>query len=122
MRGQRPAAGAARMSPQPATRLLGRGDTVMRHRPLSDGRGSSRRRLLAVSVLALFAVPAGAAEPPAPAPAFLKEHCTTCHNAEEKRGRLDLARLAFDAKDPANLAVWVKVHDRVKAGEMPPKS
>ena len=95
----------------------------MRHRSLGDGRGSSRPRLLALAVLALFAAgPAGAADPAAPDPAFVRDHCTYCHNAEDKRGRLDLAHLPFEQKDPANLAVWVKVHDRVKAGEMPPKS
>ncbi len=94
----------------------------MRHRSLADGRAASRLQLVGFAVLALVAArPAGAAEPPAPDPAFLRDHCTSCHNAEEKRGRLDLARLAFDPKDAANLAVWVKVHDRVKAGEMPPK-
>ncbi len=38
------------------------------------------------------------------------------------KGRLDLGRLAFAPNDSANLAVWIKVHDRVKAGEMPPAS
>jgi hypothetical protein len=40
----------------------------------------------------------------------------------DKKGRLDLTRLAFDPKDSANLAVWVKLHDRVRAGEMPPRT
>jgi hypothetical protein len=70
----------------------------------------------------LAARPAGAAEPIAPDNAFVGDHCTSCHNAEDKKGRLDLTTLTFDPKDAANLAVWVKVHDRVAAGEMPPKS
>ena len=65
--------------------------------------------------------PAGAAEPTAPDEAFVGDHCTSCHNDVSKKGRLDLTSLAFDPKDPANLAVWIKVHDRVKAGEMPPQ-
>ena len=40
----------------------------------------------------------------------------------DKKGRLDLTNLVFEPKDSTNLAAWVKVHDRVKAGEMPPKS
>src|SRR5204863_4958087 len=44
-----------------------------------------------------------------------------CHNEADKKGRLDLTSLAFDPADPANLAVWVRVHDRVTAGEMPPR-
>jgi mono/diheme cytochrome c family protein len=53
---------------------------------------------------------------------FLGDHCAGCHNTEQKKGRLDLTSLVFDPKDPANLAVWVRVHDRVTAGEMPPRS
>jgi hypothetical protein len=72
-----------------------------------------------VAAVALFtAPPAGAAEPDR---AFVGDHCTGCHNAEDKKGRLDLTALTIDANDPANLAVWVRVHDRVAAGEMPPR-
>ena len=92
----------------------------MHHRSLAEGRGTPRLRLLALVVLALFGGrPARAAEPDK---AFLSDHCTGCHDAESKKGRLDLTGLAFDPKDPANLAVWVRVHDRVAAGEMPPRS
>jgi len=76
------------------------------------------RMIAATAALALATAPAGAAEPDR---AFIGDHCTGCHNAENKKGRLDLTGLAFDANDPANLAVWVKVHDRVTAGEMPPR-
>ena len=69
-------------------------------------------------MLALIATrPADAAEPDK---AFVSEHCTSCHNDTDKKGRLDLTGLAFDPADAANLAVWVKVHDRARAGEMPP--
>jgi len=54
--------------------------------------------------------------------AFVEEYCTRCHNDVENKGRLDLTGLAFAPSDPANLAVWIKVHDRLKAGEMPPRS
>src|SRR4051812_38657202 len=70
----------------------------------------------------LLARPAGAAGPAAPDQAFVRDYCTSCHNAEDKKGRLDLTGLAFDPGDAANLAVWVKVHDRVQDGEMPPRS
>ena len=56
-----------------------------------------------------------------PDDAFVVDHCTSCHDGASKKGRLDLTALAFAPNDPANLAVWIKVHDRVKAGEMPPK-
>ncbi len=74
-------------------------------------------------VLTLFAVcPTEAAEPAAPDQDFVRDYCITCHNEASKKGRLDLTKLAFDSKDAANQAVWIKVHDRVKAGEMPPKN
>jgi hypothetical protein len=71
-------------------------------------------------LLALFADPTAAAA--APDRAFIGDHCANCHNETDKRGRLDLTGLAFAPNDPANLAVWVKVHDRVTAGEMPPRN
>ena len=90
----------------------------MRSRLFADRPGASGLRLLGLAVLALVAArPAGAA---GPGKAFLGDHCTSCHNETAKKGRLDLTRLAFDPNDAANLAVWVKVHDRVQAGEMPP--
>jgi hypothetical protein len=49
---------------------------------------------------------------------FLEAHCTRCHDADRKAGRLDLTALKFDPTDRA----WVRVHDRVAAGEMPPKA
>jgi Protein of unknown function (DUF1592)/Protein of unknown function (DUF1588)/Protein of unknown function (DUF1585)/Protein of unknown function (DUF1587)/Protein of unknown function (DUF1595)/Planctomycete cytochrome C len=95
----------------------------MNHRPLANGRSRARLWLLGLAVPVLFAArQAGAAEPTAPDMAFISDHCTDCHNAEDKKGRLDLTGLTFDPKDAANLAVWVKVHDRVAAGEMPPRS
>ncbi len=75
-------------------------------------------RLLILAVLAQLATgPVGAAEP-----SFVSDHCTSCHNETEKKGRLDLTSLTFDPNDSANLAVWIKVHDRVQTGEMPPRS
>ena len=43
-----------------------------------------------------------------------------CHDAEMKKGGLDLAALPTDGADAAALKKWVRVFDRVAAGEMPP--
>ncbi|MHB1559760.1 MAG: DUF1592 domain-containing protein [Isosphaeraceae bacterium] len=95
----------------------------MRPRSFAGGRSAFRLRVLGIAVfVGLAARSAGAAESAAPDRAFLEEHCTRCHNDVDNKGRLDLTGLAFAPGDPANLAVWVKVHDRVKAGEMPPRS
>jgi len=55
------------------------------------------------------------------AKAFLESNCADCHNADDKAGRLDLSSLKYDPQDQANFSTWVRIHDRVKAGEMPPK-
>ena len=91
-------------------------------------------RLLAVAVLLLpatFAVaaPVAGAMVPAPSRAFFEKHCLSCHDADTKEGGLDLTALAFDAAPDAargsdgthdSFHTWVRVHDRIAAGEMPP--
>jgi hypothetical protein len=70
------------------------------------------KRLL--SIVTLFAVAlATAAEPRA----FMEKHCFECHDAETKKGGLDLTTLRYDAAKPEK---WVQLHDAVAAGEMPP--
>jgi hypothetical protein len=51
---------------------------------------------------------------------FLDTHCMDCHDAEMKKGGLDLAAVSTDGTDAAALKKWVRVFDRVVAGEMPP--
>jgi mono/diheme cytochrome c family protein len=53
--------------------------------------------------------------------AFIEEHCADCHDGATKKAGMDLTALQYDPEDKANFAIWVKVHDRVKAGEMPPR-
>ena len=54
----------------------------------------------------------------APPSVFLEQHCYDCHDAETKKGDLDLTTLTFDAQ---HLDLLIKVHDAVERGEMPPK-
>lgn len=77
-------------------------------------------RTFVVLPLLVAAAAAAPAAPPAAARAFLEQHCTSCHDSVEKKGNLDLEALAFSPADPRNHAFWVKLHDRVVAGEMPP--
>ena len=63
----------------------------------------------------------GAAQAATPAARpFLDRHCMDCHDAEMKKGGLDLSALSTDGADAAALKKWVRVFDRVAAGEMPP--
>jgi hypothetical protein len=52
---------------------------------------------------------------------FLEKHCFECHDAEVKKGGLDLTALKYDFANSTNFSTWVLVHDRVSRGEMPPK-
>lgn len=52
-----------------------------------------------------------------PGETFLENHCFECHDADVKKGNLDLTSLAFDPLSPR----WVKIHDKVQSGDMPPK-
>jgi hypothetical protein len=53
--------------------------------------------------------------------AFLERHCMECHDRETRKGGLDLSALKREYGKPEVFATWVKVHDRVQSGEMPPK-
>lgn len=75
--------------------------------------------LAVVTLLAPLANGA-AAELLLPAREFLNRHCTECHDADTKKGGLDLTALKFGLADAKAGAKWVTVHDRVKDGEMPP--
>jgi hypothetical protein len=52
---------------------------------------------------------------------FIDRHCSSCHNDVDREGGLDLTSLQYTPSNPDNFAVWVKLHDRVQTGEMPPK-
>lgn len=53
--------------------------------------------------------------------AFTEKYCANCHNDIDVEAGLDLTTLAYVPGDRNNFLTWVKVHDRLQAGEMPPK-
>ena len=53
---------------------------------------------------------------------LIKQSCFDCHDKETAKGGLDLTALRFDLKDHATRDRWVRIHDRVEKGEMPPKA
>ncbi|OAI56531.1 hypothetical protein AYO49_04105 [Verrucomicrobiaceae bacterium SCGC AG-212-N21] len=77
-----------------------------------------KRQIFAVAATVALGLPAPAALP-AVQP-FLDKHCMECHDAEMKKGGLDLAALSTKAEDAAAQKAWVRIFDRVTAGEMPP--
>jgi hypothetical protein len=52
--------------------------------------------------------------------AFIKSHCVTCHDKDTHEGNLDLTSLEFNLANAENFARWLKIHDRIESGEMPP--
>ncbi len=52
---------------------------------------------------------------------MLQARCYACHDQQTAEGKLDLKALPKDLDNAATFAMWVKVHDRVRDGEMPPK-
>src|SRR6266404_4729718 len=81
----------------------------------------SMKRLGWLCLVCATATSMRAAEGPSAVHDFLERHCVECHDSETKKGGLDLTALKFDVDDVKNFAEWVKVHDRVREGEMPPK-
>ncbi|MSU64895.1 MAG: DUF1592 domain-containing protein [Opitutus sp.] len=78
-------------------------------------------RLSGLLFVAAPALPAATNFGDADVAAFTDRYCSSCHNDVDKEGGLDLTSLAYTPSDAANFSTWVKVHDRVGSGEMPPK-
>lgn len=53
--------------------------------------------------------------------AFLSDHCVACHDGADGEGGLDLTALRGDLDAPGEMDRWIRIFDRVRAGEMPPK-
>jgi hypothetical protein len=102
------------------------------------GRTALRRKFLSLLLLGsgtLLVLAAAVGQSSAPKPpharatpmlssaaqSFLRQNCLTCHNKTNASGGLDLTT-AFRPQEAKNFSLWVKVHDRVAAGEMPPKT
>eukprot|EP00913_Durusdinium_trenchii_P008955 g8421.t1 len=52
---------------------------------------------------------------------MLKAHCAQCHNRENDSGGLDFSRIDSNLQKAESLRRWVLIHDRIAAGEMPPR-
>lgn len=74
---------------------------------------------LLLAPLIALASPSAAASPDLNP--FLTKYCTECHDADTRKGDLDLTSFKLDLDHKQNFARWVLLHDKVTAGEMPPK-
>lgn len=77
--------------------------------------------LLSVCVLCLVPAALAAGNPPDVVSSFLTTHCVDCHSGDSAEGGLDLQTIEFDLNDSELTSHWVRIHDRVRAGEMPPQ-
>ena len=82
-------------------------------------RVSGLLRAAVLFALAVVAPAASAAD--ARLRGFLESHCLECHDASAKKGGLDLDTLPLTMDHPEHFRLWERVHDRIAAGEMPPK-
>jgi hypothetical protein len=57
-----------------------------------------------------------------PVASFITKNCLECHDHDTAKGNLDLQNLSRDLSDLMTFKRWEKIHDRVRAGEMPPKT
>ena len=80
-------------------------------------------RFLWLAVCGLLSVwPAAVARAEAsPLETFFERHCYSCHSGKEPEAGLDLAVLSRDVSDPNILRRFVRIHDRIARGEMPPE-
>lgn len=51
---------------------------------------------------------------------FLRQHCVECHDADSAKGGLDLTAPGRALGVPSQFDAWVRIHDRVASGDMPP--
>lgn len=51
---------------------------------------------------------------------FLDRNCVACHSGDAPQAGLDLRDAASDLADRATRERWMRIHDRVRDGEMPP--
>jgi hypothetical protein len=79
------------------------------------------RRSFLVAAALVASMIVHAAPLPEQAAAFTEKYCANCHNDVDKEANLDLTSLKYTPDDTANFLHWVKVHDRLEAGEMPPR-
>ena len=68
---------------------------------------------------ALFAEPRPSSMPPGLRD-FLDRNCVSCHRTANAPAGLDLTALPYDLEDISTFSRWVRIHDQVRDGAMPP--
>ncbi len=87
----------------------------------NDNRPTLPSLLPGCVALLLAVVGAARGELPREVHTVFEHRCLDCHDADSKKGNLDLTALKPDFANAETFARWLKVHDRIASGEMPPK-
>ncbi len=98
--------------------------TVSHVRTASEERQNNLTLRLSTGLVFALAILGGhlsAAEVPGDVKSFFEKHCLECHDAQSKKGGLDLSTGQANLADLQSYLRWVRIHDRVESGEMPPK-
>lgn len=77
--------------------------------------------LLIGASLASFAASLYSSPVPEQPRAFLENHCLDCHDADSRKGEINLDVPTIDWNDPTKLTLWERVLNALRKGEMPPK-
>jgi len=80
----------------------------------------ARRAVIAGAILLLLAPPSRAADLAVLAQSFFDSQCVVCHDADAKKGGLDLTEFSWKPNDPKIFDRWAKVFDYVENEKMPP--
>lgn len=78
------------------------------------------RKLSLLALSAVCALHAADSTLPPSARSFLDQSCAGCHQGEKAPAGIDLRALPFRLDDPHTFGLWVRVHDAVEKGMMPP--
>lgn len=80
-----------------------------------------RLALLALIVLSSYAESVAQENFSYPLKPFFIKYCSDCHSDGTAEGGLDLSAIGADLSDERTIAAWIRIYDRVRVGEMPPK-
>src|SRR6476646_3460523 len=74
-----------------------------------------------VPIIALSLLLPAFAQMPSSLKSAIGKTCLGCHSGAGAKGGLDFTSLSFDLGNRGTRERWVRVHDRIEKGEMPPK-
>jgi mono/diheme cytochrome c family protein len=99
-------------------------ETLLNYRPIINSRSCNKmpcaKPVFYFALLVLWQLIACLPVHAEPAK-FFETHCFECHSQDLQEGGLDLTSLKQDLSNTDNFARWLKIHDRIESGEMPPK-